>query len=72
MRSSRMERVVVTGTSGRIGGAVRLCLAEHYDVVGLDRVPSMLRDVVADVADADAVRRRSLGQRRQQASEASS
>lgn len=56
MRPSRMKRVVVTGTSGRIGGAVRLCLAERYDVMGLDRVPSPLTDVVADVTDADALR----------------
>jgi UDP-glucose 4-epimerase len=48
-------KVLVTGSSGRIGGAVAARLALRHTVTGLDRRPGPLTHVVADVADTQAV-----------------
>jgi len=46
-------RVLVTGSSGRIGRAVCVRLRRGgHEVVGLDRSPSSTADLVGDVADA--------------------
>lgn len=50
-------RIVVTGSSGRIGRAICAVLAGEHDVVGIDRVASATTDVVGDVVDRDLVER---------------
>jgi len=58
-------KVLVTGASGMLGGATARALAERGDdVTVLQRRPSGLglREVLADVADADAVRQAVQGQ----------
>ncbi len=51
------ERILVTGMSGLIGGAVRERLEGRYDLTALNRslVPGV-RTVQADIADFDAIR----------------
>ncbi len=51
-----MERILVTGMSGLIGGAVRKRLEGDYDLTALNRslVPGM-PTVQADIADFDAI-----------------
>lgn len=51
------ERILVTGMSGLIGGAVRRRLEGKYDLTALNRslVPGV-RTVQADIADFDAIR----------------
>lgn len=50
-------RVLVTGSSGRVGRAIVARLrADRQGVVGLDRAPSSTTDRVADLADAAALR----------------
>ena len=51
------ERILVTGMSGLIGGAVRQQLEGRYDLTALNRslVPGV-RTVQADIADFDAIR----------------
>lgn len=44
-------KVLVTGSSGRIGGAVAARLKLRHQVTGLDRVPGPLTDEVAGVED---------------------
>jgi UDP-glucose 4-epimerase len=44
-------RVVVTGSSGRIGGAIAARLALRHRVTGVDRRPGALTNLVADVCD---------------------
>jgi nucleoside-diphosphate-sugar epimerase len=44
-------KVLVTGSSGRIGGAVAARLKLRHQVTGIDRRPGPLTDVVADVGD---------------------
>ncbi|BBG05079.1 MULTISPECIES: NAD-dependent epimerase/dehydratase family protein [Pseudonocardia] len=51
-----MERFLVTGSSGHLGEAlVRTLRADGVPVTGLDRVPSPWTDVVAPLADRDAL-----------------
>lgn len=51
-------RVLVTGSSGHLGEAlVRVLPGEGHEVLGLDVTPSPHTDVVASIADRDAVRR---------------
>lgn len=49
-------RVLVTGSSGRIGRAIRVRLHGDHEVIGLDRTPSSTADVVGDCGDVDLVR----------------
>jgi nucleoside-diphosphate-sugar epimerase len=56
-------RVLVTGSSGRIGKAIVACLSREHDVVGLDRVPSPATDVIADLTDDAALCRAIEGAR---------
>ena len=44
-------KVVVTGSSGRIGGAIAARLALRHQVTGIDRRPGALTAAVADVRD---------------------
>jgi nucleoside-diphosphate-sugar epimerase len=48
-------KVLVTGSSGRIGSAVVRRLQAQHQVVGLDRVPGPCTQFVADVGDAPAL-----------------
>jgi nucleoside-diphosphate-sugar epimerase len=53
----RAKRVLVTGMSGLIGGAVRRALADRYELSALNRRPvAGLRSHLADIADLDAIR----------------
>jgi UDP-glucose 4-epimerase len=44
-------RVVITGSTGRVGRAVYVQLARDHDVLGLDRAPSSTADRVGDITD---------------------
>lgn len=44
-------RILLTGTSGRIGAAIRAALAPAHAVLGVDRVPGAGTDVVADLRE---------------------
>jgi nucleoside-diphosphate-sugar epimerase len=48
-------KVVVTGSSGRIGGAIAARLALRHQVVGIDRRPGPMTSAVADVRDTAEV-----------------
>jgi UDP-glucose 4-epimerase len=50
-------RVLVTGSSGRVGRAVFVRLALEHEVLGLDRVPSSTAHFTGDVADEALLRR---------------
>ncbi|KPJ82145.1 MAG: epimerase [Gammaproteobacteria bacterium SG8_30] len=51
-------RVLVTGSSGRVGRAVTVRLVlDGHDVVGLDRSPSSTADLVGDVGDKALLQR---------------
>ena len=45
-------RVVLTGSSGRVGSAIPRRLGTTHDIIGVDRVPASGTDVVGDVADS--------------------
>ncbi|ABD89810.1 NAD-dependent epimerase/dehydratase family protein [Rhodopseudomonas palustris] len=49
MRGRR--RLIVTGSSGRIGRTIAAAAAKSYAVTGVDIVPSETTDIVADVTD---------------------
>jgi len=44
-------KVIVTGSSGRVGRAVRAALGVHHEVLGVDVSPSSSTDVVASIED---------------------
>lgn len=48
-------KVVVTGSSGRIGGAVAARLALRHQVIGIDRRPGPLTAAVVDIRDTARV-----------------
>jgi UDP-glucose 4-epimerase len=52
-------RILVTGSSGRVGRAVWSRLARHDEVIGFDRSPASTTDVVADL-DAHVTLRQAL------------
>ncbi|MCU0760459.1 MAG: NAD(P)-dependent oxidoreductase [Steroidobacteraceae bacterium] len=54
-------RIVITGSSGRIGRAIHARLAGRHQVVGLDRVPAPTTQVVCDLLDAGRVRAALVG-----------
>ncbi len=54
-------RVLVTGSSGLLGGAVAALLGERHEVVGLDRVAGPATSVVGGVEDRAVVRRAARG-----------
>ena len=50
-------KVLITGSSGRIGRAIYVRLALEHKVVGFDKSPSSTADFVGDVADVKMMRR---------------
>lgn len=50
-------KIVLTGSSGRIGSAVFAALAGQHEVVGVDRTPSSATAAVGDIADCEMMRR---------------
>ena len=48
-------RVLVTGTSGRIGAAIATEIAKNHEVVGLDKVPGARTTLVADLRESNRV-----------------
>jgi UDP-glucose 4-epimerase len=54
-------RVLVTGSSGRVGAAVARLLAREHAVVGLDRLPGPQTTLVGRIEDPDAVARAMQG-----------
>lgn len=51
MNHNARMRVVITGSSGRVGRAIYVQLARDHDVLGLDRAPSSTADRVGDITD---------------------
>jgi nucleoside-diphosphate-sugar epimerase len=56
-RGSGVMRVLVTGSSGRVGRAICEHLRVEHEVVGLDRLPSATTDLVGDISDPDLLMR---------------
>jgi len=50
-------RILVTGSSGRIGAAIAACLSKRHEVVGLDVRQGRWTSVAGDVTDVALVRR---------------
>lgn len=46
-------RVLITGSSGRVGRAIYVRLCRDHDVVGLDRSPSSTANIVGDLTDTE-------------------
>jgi nucleoside-diphosphate-sugar epimerase len=49
------QRILITGSSGRVGRAIYVHLARQADVVGYDHSPSSSADHVGDLADTQAL-----------------
>ncbi|KZK90517.1 NAD dependent epimerase/dehydratase family protein [Pseudovibrio sp. Ad46] len=47
-----MQKVIVTGSSGRIGSEIVLALKPSYEVIGIDRVAAPTTAHIADISDA--------------------
>lgn len=54
-------RIVLTGSSGRLGRAIHARLAPRHSIVGLDRVAAPTTQVVCDLQDATRVRSALVG-----------
>lgn len=52
-----MQKVIVTGSSGRIGSEIVLALKPTYDVVSIDRVAASTTTHISDISDADTLQR---------------
>lgn len=50
-------KILITGSTGRIGRALYVRLCVEHDVVGFDRAPSSTADIVGDLADRSAIER---------------
>ncbi len=46
-------KILITGSSGRIGRAIFVRLVRNHDVIGFDRVPSSTASFVGDIADRE-------------------
>ncbi|MGF0520385.1 hypothetical protein ACQEDT_02620 [Agrobacterium pusense] len=44
-------RIVLTGSSGRVGRAIFSALASRHEVIGIDRSPFSTTHIVGDFAD---------------------
>lgn len=54
-------RIVLTGSSGRVGRAIYNALAPHHDVVGIDRAPFATTDITGDFVDGVLLERAMQG-----------
>lgn len=54
-------KVVVTGTSGRVGRAIHFTLCQQHEVVGIDQSPASSTSNVGDIRDADFLKRSFYG-----------
>lgn len=54
-------RIVVTGSTGRVGRAIHVRLSPNHTVLGFDRAPSSTTDAVGDLGDAALLRRTLTG-----------
>ncbi|GHB40614.1 hypothetical protein GCM10007094_32510 [Pseudovibrio japonicus] len=52
-----MQKVVVTGSSGRIGSAIVRALKPAYKLIGIDRIAAPTTTHVADIADTNTLHR---------------
>ena len=52
-----MQKVVVTGSSGRIGSAIVSALPLSFDVIGVDRIVGSSTNHIADISDASTMQR---------------
>ncbi|WP_041768300.1 NAD(P)-dependent oxidoreductase [Pseudovibrio sp. FO-BEG1] len=52
-----MQKVVVTGSSGRIGCAIVSALTPSYDVIGVDRIAGSATNCIADISDSSTMQR---------------
>ena len=50
-------KLLLTGSAGRIGQAIRAALEPSHSLIGLDRLVGLHTDCVADISDRAAVRR---------------
>lgn len=50
-------KILITGSSGRIGRAIFAALSERHTIVGLDRTPFSTTAVIGDVTDAALLER---------------
>ena len=54
-------RILITGSSGRVGSAIAELLAERHDLIGLDLVPGRYTTFIGSVADQALVRAAATG-----------
>lgn len=54
-------RIVLTGSSGRVGRAIYNVLAPHHDVVGIDRAPFATTEISGDFVDGVLLERAMQG-----------
>ncbi len=54
-------KILITGSSGRVGRAIHGRLARDHEVVGLDRAPSSTADIVGDLRDVASLDRALTG-----------
>lgn len=50
-------KVVVTGTSGRVGRAIHFTLCQQHDVIGIDQSPASSTSNIGDICDVDFLKR---------------
>jgi UDP-glucose 4-epimerase len=49
-------RIIITGSSGRIGRSIHELLSRQHDVIGIDQIPSRTADRVGDILDCALMR----------------
>lgn len=49
-------KILITGTSGRVGSTILKALAPHHEVIGLDKKPGPATTLVADINDQSTLR----------------
>ncbi len=54
-------RIVLTGSSGRVGRGIFGALASHHEVIGIDRAPFSSTQYVGDFADLQILRKALTG-----------
>lgn len=50
-------KILVTGTTGRVGRAIHVRLSPHHEVIGLDRAPSSTAELIGDLGDETLIER---------------